>query len=433
MWKRQLHDISMTKYSRMSSGKSSSLTQKTSETKPKRPSTPSGHKTPKSESSLSSIDALEKEQVKKLVKHSSLDYIRQSLSGSADIIAETLMEGDDNGESGAFGITLPAPPSTAPTRDPEQIAPVQEIDTLTWYPYYRTETPKGHNTRLYLEMLTRTREAELGKLELLRSTEEVGKTIGCLKTLMLWEQLNSIFRYMEGSEFPDIISDLCYYMTTCPDSIEPYLKCLNRVKPYLHNPGASIKLMEEKASAMANIFSALIDEGKAHQDESIKFAEQVSNVSANLAGLQEVLEQTVIKVSKLDLLPGDLSPPASGVSIPSTSRAPEGTKVKEVSFKEPGEYRGHYHFKVQDGKIKSIIPPRGNPEIEKMLTYHPDVQKIFVNLDQQTLINKLNHDPSHKTAFTAPQSMQRSELLRALCRGVPKTSYQWIKSTSPEA
>ncbi|CAL1678276.1 unnamed protein product [Lasius platythorax] len=276
-------------------------------------------------------------------------------------------------------------------------------------------------------MLTRTQEAEFGKLILLRSTEEVGKTIGCLKTEMLWEQLNSIFRYMESTELPDVISDLCHYMVKCPEMLKPYIKCLNRVKPYLHNPGASIKLIEEKATALVNIFSSVIDEGKAHQDETLKFAQQVSNVSANLAGLQEVLEQTVVKVFKLDLLPGNGSPPISGISVPSTSRAPEGRKVKEVTLLDPGEYKSHYHVKIRDGRIESIIPLRNNPELKQLMSYSTQVQEIFLNLDQMTIINKLNYEPSYKCAFTNPPSASRSQLLRNLCKGISKASYQWMK------
>ncbi|XP_071635217.1 uncharacterized protein [Temnothorax longispinosus] len=265
----------------------------------------------------------EADRLARKLQQVSLDPIRSIMESDPNAALETMMEDGEPSSGSLFMMKTPiAKTPQLPT--PSRIPRLEDVKIARWYPHQSDQSFEGKMTSVYLNHLKRAKISESESFLNLQAAEKLSRHIGCSRTVLLWTTLNPILTQIGNLRLPEIASDIAGYLYDDPDSVFPYLKCFNRVKTLLVNPAEKFATLEDRITQMILLMESTISAAENYQEESLKFATQVSNVSANLAGFQEVFEKTIIKVKKLDLLPDTSSPGSSGISIPSSAPRHQG-------------------------------------------------------------------------------------------------------------
>lgn len=298
-----------------------------------------------------------------------------------------------------------------------------------WYPHRGKGTVEADNTQVYLSILKTGSQSDVDVFTHMRSARDTLHAIECDKSNRVWVILDNLIPQLESKQLTDVACDICQILNLNPDSIHTYIKGIKRLLPLVSYSSEGVKMLEEKIMKLTDIVTTLIVEGQAHQEESLKFASQMSNVSANISNMQEIFDQTIIKVSKLDILPSSVPEASSAISVPSTPQPTETVKRDLISLKDPGEYIGEYSIKINNNQIVGITPPTNAPFLSEIISFSPNIQEIFINLDQIKVVNKILAHPQYKEAFIGSNSKIRSSYLRELCKGILQKRFQWSKLT----
>jgi len=228
-------------------------------------------------------------------------------------------------------------------------------------------------------------------------------------------------------ELNEVACDVASYLRYDPESLSPYLKCLGRLESHIKPTSEALDILEKQIIDMASNIELPLAKIKSHQDKTLKFTKQISNVFSNLACLQEMVESVLLKISKLDLL---LSEPelSTIISSPVTPTSVTGEVVERISLLRDGDYTGLYRIKVLKGKVINVVPPSSNPELSQLITHPAAAQEVILNLDQEKLLNKMATHPNLKEAFTLKKGIVRYKILTELSREIPEKRYQWTKT-----
>lgn len=358
-----------------------------------------------------------REQLGQTLEETDLGYMRSMMGDDNSI--------DDNTDDDTyrpFKINIPPP---------QQPVEIEEIEEETpppssWFPHENKSTEEGRATNLYLDYMEAAIETPTEVFEYFKQAEILSDKMGCFRTTALWRELSPLLTIGKRLQMVDTFSDLAYYIRYRQDHLHPYLKAMRNMKGHLKPATESIQAYEARISGLHYILEELLCKLNNRQDETEKFAQQVNNASKSLAGLQEVMEASIIKISKLDILPSEVGGPSSVLSIPTTPTTPKGERVRLVSFEVDGEYVGLFNFKIQDGRIVSLTPPSSNPEIKYITQYTKKAQEVWINLNMTEVLNKMSELPELKRAFTQPPEIGQ-QFFRRICMGVRNKEYQWIK------
>lgn len=284
----------------------------------------------------------DKSEILKLVSDSSTEGLQALIREGGASMEEGLADNGDDGVQFIPGVpkaSFEQPPVVK--AQPATWDPAGEV----WYPHRGKGSVQDENTIVYLNILKEGAQSDSDVFSCLRNARGVLHSIECYKSDRIWVTLDSLIPQLQSRGLTDVACDICQILKFNPENIHPYIKGVKRLVPLISHTSEKVKTLEEKISRLTDIISTLIVEGQAHQEESLKFAAQMSNVSANLSNMQEIFDQTIIKVSKLDVLPASIPEISSVVSVPSTPQQGELAKREVISLKEPGEYIGDYSIK----------------------------------------------------------------------------------------
>lgn len=366
----------------------------------------------------------DKNEILKLVSETSTEGLQAIIREGGAGMEEGLADNGDDGVQFLPGVPKASfePPPVVKAQ-PAAWNPVGEI----WYPHRGDGSVQDENTTVYLNILKEGAQSDIDVFTCLRTAREVLHSIECDKSDRIWVTLDSLIPQLQSRGLTDIACDICQILKFNPENIHPYIKGVKRLVLLISHTSEKVKTLEEKISRLTEIVSTLIVEGQAHQEESLKFAAQMSNVSANMSNMQEIFDQTIIKVSKLDVLPASIPEISSAVSVPSTPQPGELAKRDLISLKESGEYIGEYSIKVSNGKVVGVTPPTNATFLSEIISLAPNIQEIFINLDQVKIVNKVMANPQYKEAFVGINQKLRGTYMRELCKGLLQKRFQWSK------
>lgn len=147
-----------------------------------------------------------------------------------------------------------------------------------------TPVSKGNKSVILIKKKIRLQESiQLNILRTLRFSN-IGWGIGCNRSIRIWKLLNSALIMCFRLEFADC--DLIHFMCKDPDDVNYvsiYLRCFHKIKSRIKLTSEVLETFERKFTDLTNNTEILLSTIKAHQDKTIKFKKQMSNVSANLA------------------------------------------------------------------------------------------------------------------------------------------------------